>query len=403
MYAIVDCNNFYASCEQVFNPKLEKKPLLILSNNDGIVIARSEKAKALGIPMGAKAFDYRPQIQSGAIQTLSCNFSLYADMSDRVMQVLESEVSEMEIYSIDEAFFLYRGEDAHAIRAKIKKWTGVTVSIGIAPTKTLAKLANRTAKKSKEGVFTLTDPQQKLETTPLEDIWGIGHATMLALKRKQIYTPAMLIAKSDSWIRNNFNLNLLKTTMELRGTPCLELEEAEKKQSIMVSRSFEKPIEDRQILSEHIAAFAGRAAEKLREQQSKAQFLSVFIATSPFKEPYESRSCHFNLPHGTAYTSELISLAKQGLERMHRPGFAYKRGGVILGDFVDSDTFQGDLFTPDPASEKKMAAMQVLDRINTRYDKPAIRYLAEGKEWKESGANKSPRYTTSWDDILEIQ
>lgn len=402
MFAIVDCNNFFASCEEVFNPKLKRKPLVILSNNDGIVIARSQKAKEIGIPMGAPVFEIKPLIDSHAVETLSSNFALYADMSNRVMQVLETVAPEIEIYSIDEAFFQVDKEDLVAIREKVKQWTGITVSLGVAPTKTLAKLANRTAKKSKEGVFALKEAgaiRAQLEITPLEEIWGIGAATAKSLKRENVYTPAQLCDKSDEWIRKQLGVNGLRIAMELRGSPCLELEEPTKKQSIVFSRSFGSKIDQLPLLEEAVSFFAARAAEKLRGQESKTKFLSVSLATSLF----ESHSCHFKFSNATAYAPEIIAKAKEGLSRLFRSGVSYRKAGVMLSDFSDEEVCQFDLFAPDPKREKKEAAMRALDGINARYDKPALRFLAEGKEWKGAPARITPCYTTSWNDILTIR
>lgn len=415
MIALVDCNNFYASCEQVFNPKLEKKPLIILSNNDGIVIARSQKAKAIGIKMGQPVFELRDSIQRGEIQSLSSNFTLYADMSQRVMQTLSSYSSDMEIYSIDEAFFeLENRSDLRAkgieMKKKVKQWTGIPISIGIAPTKTLAKLANEAAKKEKEyeGVYVLSDPaaiEARLAKTELEDIWGIGHALSLRLNRKGIYTAKQLRDADDVWIRKLLGVTGYRTVLELRGTPCIEfMEEPEKKKSIVCSRSFSKKIEDLKVLEEAVASFAARAAEKLRDQESRAGFVSVFIMTSPFQEPYISRSCHIQIPNATSFTPDLISLAKEGLSQIYQPGLGYKKAGVLLGDFIDEGTEPLDFLTPNPINDKKTKAMKTIDALNARYDKEAVKFAAQGIETKLHGSRGqvSPKFTTSWHDLLKI-
>lgn len=418
MYALIDCNNFYASCEQVFNPRLENKPLIILSNNDGCVIARSQKAKDLGIQMGDAAFLYKDRVERGEINMLSSNFTLYADMSQRVMQTLSSLSPEMEIYSIDEAFFILEEasdaalrEESAQMRSKVKQWTGIPISIGVAPTKTLAKIANKAAKKEKEreGVYVLTDPaaiEERLSKTATEDIWGIGRALSDRLKRKGIYTASQLRKADDVWIRKILGVTGFQTVLELRGTSCIELvNDPEKKKSIMCSRSFAQKIEDFSYLEEAVASFASRAAEKLREQGSLASFLSVFISTSPFQEPYESRSCHINLPNPTSFTPDLIALAKSALSRIYRQGFGYKKAGVLLSDFCDEEISQLDLITPNPSSEKKLRAMEMLDKVNARYDKPAIRFAAEGIErhpWQSLRENSSPKFTTSWHELLRV-
>jgi len=418
MYALVDCNNFYASCEQVFNPRLENKPLIILSNNDGCVIARSQKAKDIGIQMGDAAFLYKDRALRGEINMLSSNFTLYADMSQRVMQTLHSFSPEMEIYSIDEAFFILEEaadealrEQSVQVRRKVKQWTGIPISIGVAPTKTLAKIANKAAKKEKEkeGVYVLADPaaiEERLSKTATEDIWGIGRALSDRLKRKGIYTASQLRKADDVWVRKLLGVTGFQTVLELRGTSCIELlDEPEKKKSIICSRSFAQKIEDFSYLEEAVASFASRAAEKLRDQESLAGFLSVFIATSPFQEPYESRSCHIHLPNPTSFTPDLISLAKKGLAQIYRRGFGYKRAGVLLGEFSEEQISQIDMITPNPGSEKKLRAMEMLDSVNARYDKPALRFAAEGIErhpWQSLRENSSPKFTTSWHELLRV-
>jgi DNA polymerase V len=413
MFALVDCNNFYASCEQVFNPKLERKPLVVLSNNDGIVIARSQKAKALGVKMGQPVFELRAQIERGEIEALSSNFTLYADMSQRVMQTLADFSPDMEIYSIDEAFFQLVASPALRkraieIRKKVKQWTGIPVSIGIAETKTLAKIANEAAKKEKEhnSVYLLTDAEERLAKTEVEEIWGIGSQLASRLNKQGIYTAKQLRDADDQRIRKLLGVQGLRTAMELRGIPCFPLmEEPEKKKSIVCSRSFSQKIDTLPLLCEAVSSFAARAAEKLREQKSKASFLSVFLMTSPFQEPYVSRSCHVQIPVATAYTPELIALAKQGLSQIFQEGLAYKKAGVLLGDFLDGDCEPLDLFILSEKGLKKAKAMETLDKINIRYDKAAIQFAAQGirRKWQESRCAVSPRFTTSWHELLKVK
>lgn len=415
-FALVDCNNFYASCEQVFNPLLEKKPLLILSNNDGCVIARSQKAKESGVKMGDPAYLYREKAERGELYMLSSNFALYADMSQRVMQTLESFSPEMETYSIDEVFFLLENRpdlaaQAAAMRRKVKQWTGIPVSFGIGPTKTIAKLANRIAKKEKErqGVMVLTHPDsivERLEKTALGDIWGIGDGLSAKLQKNGIYTAAQLASAEDGWIRKLLGAAGYRTVLELRGISCIPLCDAEeKRKSIVCSRSFRIPVASLESLSEAVAAFASRAAEKLREQESLAGFLSVFIATSPFRQPYIGRSCHIQIPNPTSHTPMLISLAKKGLAKMFIPGHEYKKAGVFLGDFSEQDARQLDLLSSEALNEKKQKAMEAVDRINGRFDKPAIRFAAEGirQPLKSRSSCVSPKFTTSWHDLLKVR
>lgn len=382
----------------VFNTKLEVKPLVILSNNDGCIVARSPKAKALGIQMGDPAYLYKDRKE---VVMLSANFALYSDMSNRVMQTLSMFSPEIEIYSIDEAFLAVEEADLQEkcvkIRQTVKQWTGIPVSIGAAPTKTLAKLASEAAKKE-GGVFVLRREQieERLAKTALNEIWGIGEGLTERLKRKGIYTALQLSLADDTWIRKWLGVSGFRTVLELRGIPCFELCEApEKKKSIVCSRSFGQKVTDLAQLQEAVASFAARAAEKLRDQESRASFISVFAMTGQ-----ESGSCHIQIPNATSYTPDLIALAKEGVERMFRQGLEYRKAGVLLGDFTED--VQGDFITP--VGKERGAAMKVLDQINARYDKPVIRFAAEGIErrWKSKRSQCSPKFTTSWADLLKV-
>ena len=399
MFALIDCNNFFASCEMVFKPSLEQKPLVILSNNDGCIVARSPKAKALGIKMGDPAFLYKDRKE---VIMLSANFALYSDMSHRVMQTLSTFSSDIEIYSIDEAFLLLEEngtlhDRCMAMRQTVKQWTGIPVSIGVAPTKTLAKLASELAKKE-GGVHVLRAHQieERLSQTELSDVWGIGSALAEKLKRERIYTALQLCRADDALIRKWLGVTGFRTVLELRGSPCFEIcDTPEKKKSIICSRSFGEKVNDLAQLQEAAASFAANAAEKLRDQESMAGFISVFISTSQ-----ETGSCHIQIPNATSYTPELISLAKEGVKKLFRKGLEYRKAGVLLGDFTEDK--QADFITP--AGKDKGEAMRVIDKINARYDKPMVRFAAEGIErrWKSKRSNTSPKYTTSWTDLLRI-
>jgi DNA polymerase V len=345
---------------------------------------------------------------------LSSNFALYADMSQRVMLTLESFSPNMEIYSIDEAFFQLEDnlpfeKEALHIRQKVKQWTGIPLSIGIAPTKTLAKLANATAKKKPDGVCILRDPSEirtLLEKSPPNEIWGIGTASAEKLKAKRIHTAAQLADASESLIQKTLGIGGVRTAMELRSISCFSLEEEpEKRQTIVCSRSFNEKISERATLFEAIASFTSRAAEKLRSQVSLAGFLSVFIRTSPFTQPSESRSCHITLPLATDYTPELIRLAKEALERILKPDIGYKKAGVMLGDFSEASELQTDLFATPESNPKKAALMQTVDRINRRYDKETLHSAATGIEpkWRSARSTASPSFTTSWNELPLIQ
>lgn len=400
MFALVDCNNFFASCETVFNPILDQKPLVILSNNDGCIIARSQKAKAAGVQMGDSAYLYKDRKD---IVKLSANFSLYSDMSHRVMQTLSSFSPHMEIYSIDEAFFeLEESASLHqeclAMRKKVKQWTGIPVSIGVGPTKTLAKLASERAKKE-EGVYVLTQAmiQETLAVTELSDIWGIGANLTEKLKRKGIYSALQLSQADDTWIQKLLGITGYRTVLELRGTPCFDLNEIpEKRKSIVCSRTFGQKMTELPLIHEAIASFATRAAEKLREQESLASFLSIFLCSQ-----HETTSCSIQIPNPTNNTSEFITLAKEGISELYHSECEYRKGGVMLGDFTDA--CQSDFIT-HPKKDRS-DAMKVLDRINARYDKGAIRFAAEGiqRPWKSQQNSLSPKYTTLWTDLIKVR
>jgi len=404
MLALVDCNNFFASCEMVFNPKLENRAVGILSNNDGCIISRSKRAKEMGIKMGDPAYLYQGMKE---ITLLSSNFPLYADMSQRVMETLSSFSPHMEIYSIDEAFFplpesenLYN--EAITMRNRVNKWTGIPVSIGIGPTKTLAKLASKVAK-TEGGVHILTSHNTPLllEKTAPEDIWGIGKQLSSHLKKKGIYTALSLAKAEDSWIRKVLGVTGFRTVLELRGTPCLTIDEIpEKKKSIVCSRSFGSSTANLESLHEAAACFISNAAKKLRSQKSLTSFISVFAITKQ-----ETSSCHLHLTHPTSYTPELISVAKQGVSQIYQEGVLYQKLGVLLGQSSEEDAVQTDLITPSSTNNKKIKAMEILDQINTRFAKTSIRFAAEGREgsWKSKKDNMTPQFTTKWSDLLKVK
>ncbi len=356
LFALVDCNNFYVSCERVFNPLLCNKPVVVLSNNDGCAVARSNEAKALGIPMGAPAFQYAALFKKNKVVVLSSNYTLYGQMSHRVMQTLAQFTPDFEIYSIDEAFLQFIDEpgllpNAQKIKQTVWQWTGIPVSIGIAPTKTLAKVANRYAKKHlpQEGIFMLNDPElQKTILTdfPVEDVWGIGRQISHLLYRNGIRTAWEFACMEDRWIKKNLSVVGLRTAWELRGVSCLSLQEAAPpKKSIVCSRSFGREVFDEADLAEALATYVATAAEKLRAQGSIAAFIEVFLNTNRFKEEnYYGNAIHLTLPQATDYTPFLIHYAKHGLHKIYKSGFGYKKIGVLLGGLVSSKALQRDLF-----------------------------------------------------------
>lgn len=417
LIALVDCNNFYVSCERVFNPRLCGKPVVILSNNDGCVIARSNEAKGLGIPMGAPAFQYRDLFQRHNVFVFSSNYALYGDMSHRVMQTLAQFTPDIEIYSIDEAFLKLGAEEPEAfaqrIRQTVLQWTGIPVSIGISPTKTLAKVANRHAKKSQlgQGVFILTDPNLRkilLSELLVEDVWGIGRKISTTLKKYGIHTAWDLAQTEEAWIKKTFSIVTLRTALELRGISCLSMNEAPPdKKSITTSRSFSRPITEEQELTEALSTYVARAAEKLRDQGSLASFIEVFLETSRFKE----NGAYFaaipiTLPEPSNYTPLLIHHAKQGLHALFKKGLEYKKCGILLGGLVPSKAFQSDLFAKHKISiEKQRKLMLLIDKTNARYGTDTLKWAAQGlaQSWKMRQEHTSPRFTTRWSDLLSIR
>lgn len=413
MFALVDCNNFYASCEKVFNPKLKNKPVVVLSNNDGIIIARSKEAKLLNIKMGAPIFEYKELIEKNILIIFSSNFTLYGDMSMRVMKTLESFLFPMEIYSIDEAFLnINKKVDFFTLGKKIKekvyKWTGIDVSVGIAKTKTLAKLANEIAKKG-NGVCVLNDKnhiENILKKTQLDDIWGIGSQLKKRLYGLGIYSAYDLAFAEESLIKKQLSVNGLKTALELKEISCFKCEEfLPTKKSICTSRSFARKIDNLKELQEAISSFISIAAEKLREEQMHTNFITVFISTSfHSNDAFYSNSCQISLPNPTSYTPDLITYAKNGLQKIFKEGFLYKKAGVILSDFTNEDEKQQDMFSKLNTENKKFL-MQIIDNINYKANKKAVFFASDGieKKYKSSSNMKSLKYTTSFEELLKVK
>ena len=438
MYGLVDCNNFYVSCERVFNPSLRGKPVVVLSNNDGCIIARSNEAKALGIPMGAPLHLYKTLIKQNKIFTYSSNYTLYGDMSSRVMSVLNYFIPNIEIYSIDEAFLNLKNfniqslqDEMFKIRERIYQWTGIPVSIGIGPTKTLAKLANKIAKKnSSNGVYILTVSTQLthiLSDMKLEDIWGVSKGWGNRLRSIGINNPRQLQQANPRQIRTLISVVGERIIYELRGQPCLALEEVINKKSITVSRSFGNMINDKDSLKKALANYAARAAEKLRYQDSVCGGIYVFINTNRFRERdlQYSNSATINFDELTDSTTIIIEKSFKLLENLYRPKYNYKKIGVtLLGlkqkDDGSSDNYiiQGSLFIPNADQKIHMSRscdrMKLIDNINTKMGKMTIFHGSQGviknsrniksepDKWRMRSCYKSPFYTTNWDDILKV-
>jgi DNA polymerase V len=412
-FALVDCNNFYASCERTFNPKLESKPIVVLSNNDGCIIARSNEAKALGIPMGAPLFEYREFMKKHGVTVCSSNYALYGDMSQRVMNVLEINAPQVQVYSIDESFLDFDvpnpTHEAQILRTKVKQWTGIPVSIGIANTKTLAKVANHVAKKNPEfnGVFLLNDDNAEavLKKFPVDGIWGVGRKYAEKLIKRGIKTALDLRNADDAWIKKHMTVIGLRTVWELRGTSCIPLDEAPpSKQSITSSRSFGRPITLVEELCESVSSYAARAAEKARKEKKLASSMFVFFVFHPFRSG--SNSIKILFPEPTAYTPEIIHYAKVAAHEVYREGFSYRKAGIILDGLVDEATYQRDLFAnKGPLHDKQKHAMALLDKMNRSFGKKTLHMAAEGvkKPWAMKQENRSPRYTTRWDEIPTVK
>jgi DNA polymerase V len=418
LFALIDCNNFYVSCERLFQPTLVGKLVVVLSNNDGCIIARSDEAKALGIPMGLPAFKLAALVKEHSIEVFSSNYTLYGDLSTRVMTTLTQWAPAVEVYSIDEAFLDLTGLSTadltgygHTMRAIIQQWTGIPVSIGIGPTKTLAKLANRLAKRSPEaqGVVTLTAPgeiEATLAQTPIEDIWGIGPGYTRRLKAHAITTALQLRDAHDRWIRQQLGVVGQRIVWELRGTSCLPLELCPPtKQSLMVSRSFGRPITTLAEMREAVATYTTRAAEKLRRHHVAAEVLTVFLMTNRFAdEPQYANSMTMPLPVATQDTAELIRYALRGVEQIFREGYRYQKAGVILTALVPTHQIQSHLFDQHDR-ERSQKLMVAIDAINTEWGSGTIRYAAMGLRpaWIMRCARRSPRYTTRWEELAVVR
>jgi len=418
MIGLVDCNNFYASCERVFNPSLIGKPVVVLSNNDGCVISRSNEAKAIGIKMGVPAFEIKKEIEKHQIKVFSSNYTLYGDMSQRVMTSLNQFASEIEIYSIDEAFLDFRGfkyfnlnEHGKQIVKTITKNTGIPISIGIAPTKTLAKIANKIAKKNpaNRGVFVLNNEQKILQVIkqfPVDDIWGVGKHYAEFLKKHNINTAFDFTQMPKAWVQKHLTVVGVRMWNELQGNPQIKLElVTPPKKTICTSRSFGNMLTAYAPIEEAVANHVARCAEKLRNQNSCAQVLMVFLHTNQHRKdlPQYAKNIVINLPVASNSTIELIHYAKKGLQLIFKEGYRYKKAGIIVSEIIPENTVQQNLF--DHTDRNKQAViMQALDKINSKFGRDKVRIAAQGfdRKWKLRQEQLSPCYTTRLSDILTI-
>lgn len=411
-FALIDCNNFYVSCERVFNPKLFNRPVVVLSNNDGCVIARSGEAKMLGIEMGVPAFQCKTLFKQHDIALCSSNYALYGDMSRRVVETIKQFCADVEVYSIDEVFALMDDRqitNIRRLRSTILQWTGIPVSVGIGPTKTLAKVANSCAKKIEGGIFILTeegDQERILRSLPVSDIWGIGRPREVLLNSHRIYTGWDLRNAEDAWIRKNLSVVGLRTVWELRGISCLSLEElSPPKQAVVSSRSFGRPVLLLKELEEAVSAYTVNAVNKIRKQKSRASYIEVFITTGHYSNTPVLDRRQVILSEPSSYAPKLIDAAKKALKAIYVEGVAYKKAGVLLGGLVSENEIQHDLFSNQNVSEKQHKVMNVIDHVNKRWGQKALKFAAEGIEqpWKMTQHLCSNRFTTRWDELLSIK
>lgn len=416
--ALLDCNNFYASCERVFDAAIKTKPVVVLSNNDGCVIARSEEAKQIGVTMGAPLFKVESLLDENDVEIFSSNYALYGDMSGRVMNLLENFTPEVEIYSIDEAFLNLEPRKhsldnlAHSIREKMYQWTGIPVSIGIAETKVLAKIANKRAKKDElreKGVLNLYRSAQTepiLKETKVDDVWGIGYRSGLKLRTNNITTAWQLREMDNRFARRLLTVTGARIALELRGIKCLPFEQSSiKKHSITCSRSFGQTVSNFELLKEAVLYFLTRACEKMRKNDLAAHAITVFISTDRFRpipEPY-SNSATYSSTYSTDSNQEIQEWSIKTLERIFKPGFEYRKAGIILSGLVPSENLTKRMFD-DEKFERQHKLMKAVDELNRKFGKDTVRFggiKTEGR-WKMKQTRKSPNYTTNWTELLVV-
>ena len=413
IFALVDCNNFYASCERVFNPKLENEPIVVLSNNDGCIVSRSNEAKELKIPMGAPYFKYKELINKNGVHVFSSNYTFYGDMSRRVMKSLRMLLPDLEIYSIDEAFVdlsQYREsnlvEIGEEIKEKVKQWTGIPVSIGIAHTKTLSKVANSIAKKEKESSICdlrkIEKIEEELTILDVEEIWGIASGWGKRLKSIGINTGYDLMKANPEYIRQKISVVGQRIIMELNGYSCIDIERVQKKKSIISSKSFGYKVTEIQEIKEAVSTYAARACEKLRDQKSRVQVISVYLRTSPF-EKEDSRYTKSEtkvLSAPTSSTAKVITAANKIIEEIYREGYRYQKTGITLLNLINEDYVQESLYE-DGSLEGEEKITTVMDQVNMQYGTNTIFHASQGtkKDWRVKSDSRSKKYTTSLKEL----
>jgi len=423
MKAIVDCNSFYASCERLFKPSLRNKPVVVLSNNDGCIVSRTDEAKALGIRMAGPYYQNKEEILKNNVAVFSSNYHLYGDLSKRVMNTLRLLAPVVEVYSVDESFLDLTGIDGEKlydyslfVKQTTELWTGIPVSVGVAPTKVLSKVANRLAKKDKvgtQGVMILQTPEQQmdaLEKTAVEDIWGVGSANSKKLRMFNINTAWDLRNMNEEWVRKNMGgIVGVRLVKELKGMPCIEMKDPlTTKKMIATTRMFGKPVYELNELKEAVATYVARAAEKLRRQNSAAGSVSVFVVSSNNRNygQYEPsyRSTYIFLPTTTCLTNVLIAQVMPLVEALYNKGSKYIKAGIVLGNIVPSDMIQFSLFEP-PESANAKKLMNVIDNINFSMCNDILKFASSGtkRDWKMRQEMRSNRFTTRWDELCVVK
>ena len=419
MFVLVDCNNFYASCERVFQPQWEGKPVVILSNNDGCVIARSNEAKVLNIPMGAPAFKYKQQFKQQGVKVFSSNYPLYGDMSNRVMTILEKYTPNLEIYSIDEAFLQFKGFDlfnlereGQRMRKQVRKWTGIPVSVGIAPTKALAKIANKITKKfvkRTQGVYAIDTEEKRikaLQWTKIGDVWGVGRKHKIRLEAIGVCNALQFTQLPDAWVRKHMSVLGLRLKKDLSGVSSIKLEEIiPVKKGISTTRSFEGTITQFSDLEERISTFATSCAEKMRKQRSSCNALLVFVRSDPHKKGGFSyrNSCVLPLPYATNSSILLSKYAVMGLQKIFKKGVHYKKAGVMIMGLIPTEKRQLSIFHNN--NNKHLTLMQSVDRIHKRFGPHRIKLANQdlNRTWKMKQEHLSQRFTTELNEIITIK
>ena len=417
MFALVDCNNFYASCERVFNPNLQHKPIVILSNNDGCIISRSDEAKKLGIPMGAPIFKYRSLIANHNVKVFSSNYSLYGDMSSRVMSILKQFTPDIQVYSIDESFLKLEGFEDYNLtdygmlmKNRILKWTGIPTCAGIAPTKALSKVANKIARKypnQTNGVYVIDTELKRINTlkwTKIKDIWGIGKKLSNRLATKGCKNAYDFTQLPESWVKSNMSVVESRLQRDLLGIPTLDLEVQKSKKSIATTRTFEKPLKELDKIKERISTFAFVSGEKLRRQNSHCHMIIVILRSNYFREDLKQHYATkvISLPYPTNSSLVLSNYAIKAIEEVFKSGIAYKKAGIILTGLVPSNNYQLNIFDWENSNHQPL--MKAIDKINYRFsNKIKLANQDLKKTWKMKQDHLSPNYTTNLQDIIKVK